>query len=816
MSPMDEADDREARIAELAEAYLEGLRQGNAQSIDTYADEHPDEAEELRELLPAMVEVEGLSMTTRPHVACMTAFPESLGGYKILERIGCGGMGAVFRAMQESLHREVAIKILSPAWNADAHHCAAFEQESQVIARLRHTNIVEIYGAGQEGDYRYYVMSLVRGQGVTPARIRKAYPGVPYERAVAQVGLQAAQALAFAHSQGVLHRDVKPGNLLLDDEGVVHVGDFGLATVLNSGEAAPLVTQSHDGTLRYMAPERLTRGENSFSCDQYALGLTLYELLTNRAAFKEVEPGALIRRICEGPIEPLRGEGELGAVINKAVSFEPADRYATMQAMAEDLQRYLDGVPVAARPTPLLRRYAMWWRRRPAVAVWSHLAGATVALLFISISIGYASVRHSLARESEQRLLAEQNARIADASLQRIFGSMMPSAEGGGILQATKADARLLQDLMPYYEEILARGDDSDGKMANACTTLAVIALQTGEYSTAEEYFSRAAKLLEKPSLAHLRALNGLLAALSEQRGREKGQAAAKLVQQALAMYGESSDFEQRLELVRLLQQVAMPHRGPMAGPMPGPKPGGALPPGGKMARGEAFRGRAPHANGQRQAVLLLAELLKEQPDHLGVRLAQVEMLEGLRQPEWKALLAPNGETVSSLLEQLLRQAPENELVRRAYLHFVMSPENTNRSDRSALEKASAFACALLADHPTDTELLMQYLTLRDLYAAALVKEGKKDEAANENARTLGVLSLLTARADFSPEMRERLAMLVSLHPEREADQTQRDAEISLLLQSHDEQKLQQLRERVRRMREQMPHHGFRPAPRKN
>ena len=257
---MPEQHDNEECLAVLVDEYLEALRRGEAPPLEEYAAEHAECADELKDLLAGMVEMESLSVTTLRSAANVSAhYPDSLGGYRLLERIGAGGMGTVFRAIQESLNREVAVKILSPAWNADTRHCEAFENESRVIAGLHHTNIVEVFGAGQEGDYRYYVMSLVKGQGVTPACIRKAFPGVPYETAVARVALQAAQALAYAHSCGVLHRDVKPGNLLLDSEGVLHVGDFGLATILNNGETAPLVTQSHDGTLRYMAPERLDR-----------------------------------------------------------------------------------------------------------------------------------------------------------------------------------------------------------------------------------------------------------------------------------------------------------------------------------------------------------------------------------------------------------------------------------------------------------------------------------------------------------------------------------------------------------------------------
>lgn len=802
---MADGDDSEARLAALTEEYLEQLRQGRASTVESFAAAHPQDAAELRELLPALVEVEGLGQSTAPRVANMTAFPETLGGYRIIERIGCGGMGAVFRAVQESLNREVAVKILSPAWNADAHHCAAFENESRVIARLRHTNIVEIYGAGHEGEYRYYVMSLVHGCGVTPGRIRKAYPGVPYEQALARVGLQAAQALAFAHAQGVLHRDVKPGNLLLDDEGVLHVGDFGLATVLNSGETAPLVTQSHDGTLRYMAPERLSRGENSFAGDQYSLGLTLYELLTHAPAYQVTEPGALIHRICSEPLPPLRGEGELGAIINKAVSHEPRERYADMDAMAADLQRYLDGLPVLARPASCLRRYALWWRRRPAVAAWSHTAAAALALLLVSVSVGYVSVRRSLAGENEQRLRAEKSAQIADASLRRIFESRVAQSNDG--LQATKADVRLLQDLMPYYEEILTMGGSSSGQMASACSTLADIALQTGDAATAEAYARRALELVPEDSPEQIPILSRLVAALHEQDGESPRREAETLSARAMQAHAARADKCTGVALIRMAcSSFARRGGGPSLR-----RPHGTPPPRAGRRRPEGkrrpMRLSKQAAELRRQAVELAARLSTAYPGDAQVALARIELLEALP-PELESLrrrLAPGGESPLTLMQALLEQEPDNAACRRAYLQLISRTPPQQLPDKlEQLRRAGDYARAWLADHPGDTDTLMQYLRVRESYTAALSAAGQGEQAERENALTLGVLSLLTSRADFSPEMRERLVMLVSLHPAAEADQTLRASEIDLLLQSYDARRLESLRKRIRRMREDM------------
>ncbi|MCQ2365056.1 MAG: serine/threonine protein kinase [Akkermansia sp.] len=780
----------EERVAALVEEYLEGLRSGHGMTQQGFIAAHPEAADALRELLPALTEVESLGRATAPAAVSMSAFPETLGGYRLVERIGAGGMGTVFRATEESLHREVAVKILSPAWNADAQHCAAFENESRVIAQLRHTNIVEIYGAGQEGNYRYYVMSLVDGQGITPALLRKAYAEVPYEQAVAQVGLQAARALAFAHSRHILHRDVKPGNLLLDAAGVVHVGDFGLATVLNHGEEAPLVTQSHDGTLRYMAPERLNKGENTYACDQYSLGLTLYELLTKRPAFLEAEPGALIRRICAEPLPPLSAEGELGAIINKSISYEPADRYASMEAMAADLERYLKGEPVVARPASRLRRYAMWCRRRPAVAAWSHVAAAALALLLVSVSAGYVRERESLAKENELRLRAEKNERIADASLQRLFDSMMSRSDGSA-LQPTKADARLLQELMPYYEEVLEQGGDSEEKMAAACTTLATIALQTGDFATAEVYFARAAELHPAGSAAALAAVNGWVAALRGQGSRPKREEAAERLRKAIEAYTGTEDFDTQRELVRSLRLA-----------------------------GEHGRRGGHHLHEQESgkkalvaAAQLLSRLLSEHPDHPQLRLRQVEMLGAAPFAEVRYLLAPEGQTPIELLDSLIRDFPDNEAYRRAYVNIVALPPRRHEphADAAMLLRAGDYARTLLADHPADTGLLLQYLNVRDRYATALASQGKAAEAARENEMTLGVLSLLTSRSDFSPEMRMRLVMLVSMHPEAEDAKSQQQAEISLLLQSYDEERLKDIRTRLKNLRAHMPRRSGSP-----
>ena len=791
---MSEPADQEELLAELTEAFLERLRAGESLSVEDYAASHPECSAELRELLTPLVQMEELGRSALPAVRMEMDFPETLGDYHLEEKIGSGGMGTVFRAMQQSLRREVAVKILSPSWSADDRHSKAFENESKVIAGLRHTNIVEVYGAGQEGPWRYYVMGLVRGQGVRAGNLARAFPGVPHEQAVARVGLQAAKALAFAHAHGVLHRDVKPGNLLLDDAGVLHVSDFGLATVLNAGEEAPLVTQTHDGTLRYMAPERLLHGENSFAGDQYSLGLTLYELITRQPVFREAEPGTLVRRICSGPLPPLRGAGELGAIVNKSISFEAADRYPSMAAMAEDLQRYLNGEPVHARPASRWRRYRMWMKRRPAVAIWSHAAALLLVLLIATMGVANARVRASLRNENKQRLLAEKNAQIADASLQRIFASMMSPEDdaSGDFLPPSRGDARLIQDLMPYYEQLAAQAESGPEKVVEACRILASIALQTGDYTTAEAYYRRVAEEMPPDSVACVEAMNGWASAIYAQTEPGEGPGRAAEANTALLQMVErlepQAEAELLAELVHSLQLAARHSDWCSCGESPTcthETPGrGVL-----MVR----------------AAQLLKRMLQQDPRSPKVRLRQAELMGALRSPELRHELSPDGREPLDIVDELLAEQPDAEEYQRAYLRLSLRPRTGRPSTLLAgLNRAVEYAQNLLASNPGDSEAILLFFAVRDRYTAALRELGRAEDAAREGERTLGVLSFLTSRADFTPEIRDRLIMLVAMQPARETDKTRREEELRTLLLNYDEKRIEGLRQRMKHLRQEI------------
>jgi len=816
----------ELNVALIAEDYLERLRNGEEISIAEFSADYPSYTRELNELLPTMMSLEGLCQSSRQQAAPEIQFPERLGAYKLIEKIGRGGVGTVYRAMQDRLNREVAIKILSPVWSSEDGHCEAFENESRLIAQLRHTNIVEIYGAGQEGEFRYYVMSLVNGKGLTENAIRKAYSKMPYRRALAELAYQAACALSFAHANGILHRDVKPGNLLLDKSGRLHVSDFGLATMLNAHENASLVTQSNDGTLHYMAPERLMHGQSSYATDLYGLGLTFYELIQRKPAFQEVEPGQLIHSICKRPLAPLEGDDELVAIINKSISFEVSDRYASMKEMESDLHRYLKGEPVHARRSSGWRRYHMWIRRHPAVAIWSHAAALLVMLLFASVSLGYIHVRQALQKTEEHRDLAERNAKIADASLQRIFDSLdLSPREGSNLLgiSPSRANARMMQDLLPYYEEITMRGAGNSEKLMRASRILASIDASIGDYATAEKHYRRAMELSQNLSAEALECRNGLAFVLLRQKGKIKYDEALSLLNRSIEDFRGSDDLEMQLNLLKSMQLAASSirvHRMPPIHKTQYNK---------KKVQGQ---GRGAQYNRQKQspnpafyverkkiraaykkvkedrkailaeAGILINELLEQYPHELRVRLTQLDFMTSFPLKEVNELFAYEDESALNIIKDLLSLYPDNEELMKLYVRISL---RTNKKGNAIaginLARAARYALVLLSEHAWDSEMLMQFLKVRYRYAHDLEKNGDSFGAELENERTLGILDFLTAKNEFSPLLREKLIMLVVSNSLKEPENDAHDKQLSILIKSYDEKRIKILRRRIQNLK---------------
>ena len=311
-------------------------------------------------------------------------------------------MGVVYRATQISLKRPVALKMILAGHLASAPDVERFQREAEAAARLDHPQIVPIYEVGEHEGTHYFSMKLVEGGDLTQHLPRL----VKDHRAVADLVATLADAIHHAHQRGILHRDLKPRNILLDADGEPQITDFGLAKQVDaSGE----LTQSGAivGTASYMAPEQ-ARGEKTITTavDVYGLGAILYELLTGRPPFRGATPAETIVNVLEDePVRPsaIRSEvdRDLETICLKCLEKDPGRRYGSAAALAEDLRRWLAGLPITARPVGNAERLWRWCRRNPVLAISSGLILALIAVFSWSLwDENQADSRRPGARES--------------------------------------------------------------------------------------------------------------------------------------------------------------------------------------------------------------------------------------------------------------------------------------------------------------------------------------------------------------------------------------------------------------------------------
>lgn len=350
----------------------------------------------------------GLESNTRGE--CLS---RALGDFELVREIGRGGMGVVYEAVQRSLDRRVALKVLPFAAFLDPRQVARFEIEAQTAAQLHHPNIVPVHSLEQEAGVRFYSMPLIDGESLDRVLDRWRRPGVGLaekgarHRQVAEWGIQAAKALHHAHEFGVIHRDIKPSNLLVDSRGNLWITDFGLARWRPKAELSQ--TGAVLGTARYMSPEQAA-GKSylvDHRTDIYSLGATLFEMITARPLFPGSDREQVLRQVvADDPASPRRIEPavpvDLETIILKALSKSRGQRYENGLQLADDLQRFLDGRPIAARRPTLVDRLAKWGLRHRQAVVASGVVLALIAMvgLIAAIAIGraYAMTSAALAR----------------------------------------------------------------------------------------------------------------------------------------------------------------------------------------------------------------------------------------------------------------------------------------------------------------------------------------------------------------------------------------------------------------------------------
>jgi len=332
--------------------------------------------------------------------------PDKIGRFEIREFLGEGAFGRVYRAYDPSLKREVALKVARPERLDSAARVQRFQREAQNAAHLLHPHIVAVFDSGQDGPHHYLACAFVEGRPLD-AVLHGLPDGqtLPPREAV-QVVRKLAEALAYAHKQGVIHRDVKPGNVMLRADGEPLLMDFGLAT--RSDEAERL-TKAGDvlGTPQYMAPEQW-RGAAGPTSDQYSLGCVLFELLTGRLPFVGGSTEHYLYLHLHRPVPSLRQvrprlPRDLDTICQKCLEKEPGQRYAGCQALADDLRRWLEGEPVSVRPPKVIERLVKWTRRNPAVA----------ALLLVTV-LGVAGIVWKYLDAEQQKSIAEDRRKEAE------------------------------------------------------------------------------------------------------------------------------------------------------------------------------------------------------------------------------------------------------------------------------------------------------------------------------------------------------------------------------------------------------------------
>lgn len=344
--------------------------------------------ESVRDLLEPMLE--GAPAVDAPAEISGMAAGEQLDDYRLVRELGRGGMGVVWEAVQLSLSRSVALKVLPEAFAWSARAIARFRREASVMARLDHPGLVRVFAVGQDAERLWFAMDLIDGASVAEAIGEGLFEGSDGRRHAVEVGAQVAEALDHAHRSGVLHRDVKPGNVMLRSDGVAMLTDFGLARE----ESLPTLTLTGAlaGTALYVAPEQVAGGEVTPASDVFSLGVTLYEMLASRSPFDAPSMHEVLRRVQVQDPAPLSRvvpgvSRDLEAVVHKAIEKNPAQRYASAAEFGADLRAVLAGAPVAARSVSRWGRVVRAARREPAKA--SMVIGLAVTVLLAAGMAGY-------------------------------------------------------------------------------------------------------------------------------------------------------------------------------------------------------------------------------------------------------------------------------------------------------------------------------------------------------------------------------------------------------------------------------------------
>lgn len=632
-------DDDRHPVDHLAEEFAEQIRAGENPQIEDYCRTHPEHADMIRSVFPSIQMVERASQREEQHRrsgdssasrGAMQSMPQALGDFRLIREIGRGGMGVVYEAVQNSLKRHVALKVISFLIAGSEKQLKRFRREAESAASLHHSNIVPVYGIGEDHGLQYYAMQLI--DGVTLAEIihrlriapstallasdrtvavaasgdqssavkpklrrfgsfdavlklfgsvtsadlpalhdsglsvdQSGHPdplsatrvrsrshladmtegeiqdndtdeflaaddvrlNQAYIRNIARVIANVANALDYAHRQGILHRDIKPANLILDRDGTIWVADFGLARQADLEN----VTQTGEivGTLRYMAPEQL-RGAADARTDIYALGLTLYELLMLKPAVNAPQVLSGQNRQSIARLRTSRPEipADLETITLKACMAESERRYQSASEFEADLHRFLQDRPILARRVTPVERLWRWSKRNPLIA---SLSTATMLLLAVIViilgfanrriqkvldsrNIQYARAEKNLTEKTaaldnveRERARAETNLDLAISAFEEVFNNIAARGRSESLLEEfsdeeilpgvdvvlSSADVTLLETLLGFFDRLAAENTkDLSTESAAARRRVGDIQQQLGRLEDAQQSYQTA------------------------------------------------------------------------------------------------------------------------------------------------------------------------------------------------------------------------------------------------------------------------------------------------------------------------------------